>query len=172
MLEGDWRGCVRREVEFDPNLTVADFVGHAGDRGRQAAVLGPGKAGQPQTGRLAGVEASERHWWQERRHYLQGTGRQNRPEGIASAQHGTALQGSHFPESPRDWCPNAALLDLVPQPLERGGCRGNVAFKLRDLVLQPFKARQAVALPGLLLRLQPTDGEVECVDRGPALVDF
>src|SRR5262249_1554910 len=129
----------------DPNLAVADFVGHAGDRGRQAAVLGPGKAGQTQTGRLAGVEESECRRRQEVRHHLQVTRWQNRPEGVTSMQHRAAVQSPHLPESPCDRYPNAALLDLVPQSLERGSGCSDVAFNLRDFALQPLKMRQAVA---------------------------
>ena len=67
MLERDRRGSIRRDVELDSNLPIADFVRHARNSCRKAAVLGPGKAGQAQAGRLAGVEAPERHRWQEGR---------------------------------------------------------------------------------------------------------
>ena len=94
------------------------------------------------------------------------------PRASPSRTHRADLQGGRFPKAPRDRRPDAALLDLVPQPCERRGGRGHVAFELGDFALQPLEARQAVALPGLLLRLQPADREAERVGGGPALVDF
>src|SRR5262249_53576884 len=103
---------------------------------------------------------------------LQGARRQNRPQDLPFTQYCAALQGGRFPESPCDRGSNATLLDLVPQPFERGGGRGDVAFHLGYLALQPFGVRPAVALPGLLLRLQSPNGEAERIDCGPALLYF
>src|SRR5439155_18098254 len=113
---------------------------------RQAAILGPGKARQAQAGWLGWLEASERCRWWEMRHDLEGTRRQDRPESVAFTHYCANLQGGHFAESTRYRRPDAALVDLVPQPLARRCGGGHVAFELDDLALEALEAGAAVTL--------------------------
>ena len=81
------------------------------------------------------------------------------------------LQGGHLAESTRDRRLDAALLDLVPQPLDSRCSGSHVAFELDDFALEVLEACEAVTLPGVLFT-QPADREAERFGRRPALVDF
>ena len=91
VLKGNRRGSIRIDGQLDPDPSIADLAGDAGDRRRNGPVLRPGEALEAQPCRLAGLDPPQRRRWEEVGYDFERPRRDDSAQLIPFADHCTDL---------------------------------------------------------------------------------